>query len=89
MYISNVHLITEVSWQSKRQAIPGKKLLSAACDVFVEMGFRDATVAEICRRAGANISAVNYHFGSKETLYQQAGGTPSRNPSGFHPRTAG
>jgi len=49
-----------------------EKLLTAASDVFVDKGFRDATVAEICRRAGANISAVNYYFGSKEALYQEA-----------------
>jgi AcrR family transcriptional regulator len=48
-----------------------EKLLSAAGDVFVDKGFRDATVAEICKRAGANISAVNYYFGSKEALYQE------------------
>lgn len=47
-------------------------LLSAASDIFADKGFRDATVAEICRRAGANISAVNYYFGSKEALYQEA-----------------
>ncbi|GLI38165.1 TetR/AcrR family transcriptional regulator [Geobacter hydrogenophilus] len=49
-----------------------EKLLAAAGDVFIEKGFRDATVAEICSRAEANISAVNYHFGSKEALYQEA-----------------
>ncbi len=48
------------------------RLLTAASDVFVEKGFRDATVAEICNRAGANISAVNYYFGSKEILYQES-----------------
>lgn len=48
-----------------------KKLLIAAGDVFIEKGFRDATVAEICKRAEANISAVNYYFGSKEALYQE------------------
>lgn len=48
-----------------------EKLLNAASDVFVEKGFRDATVAEICDRADANISAVNYYFGSKEALYQE------------------
>lgn len=49
-----------------------EKLLAAASDVFVEKGFRDATVAEICNRADANVAAVNYHFGSKEALYQEA-----------------
>lgn len=58
---------------SMRKSITKKeKLLTAAGDVFVEKGFRDATVAEICDRAEASISAVNYHFGSKEALYQEA-----------------
>lgn len=48
------------------------KLLAAAAEVFAEKGFRDATIAEICRQAGANIAAVNYHFGSKEVLYREA-----------------
>jgi AcrR family transcriptional regulator len=49
-----------------------EKLLAAATEVFVAKGFRDATVAEICALADANVAAVNYHFGSKEALYQEA-----------------
>lgn len=44
-------------------------LLQAAGEVFATTGFRAATVRAICRRAGANIAAVNYHFGNKEQLY--------------------
>lgn len=46
-----------------------KRLIEAACRIFAEKGYRDATVAEICEAAGANIAAVNYHFGDKESLY--------------------
>lgn len=44
-------------------------LLRAAGQVFADVGFRAATVREICQRAGANVAAVNYHFRDKETLY--------------------
>jgi AcrR family transcriptional regulator len=56
----------------KKSEAKKEKLLAVAGDIFIEKGFRDATVAEICSRAEANISAVNYHFGSKEALYQEA-----------------
>ena len=48
-----------------------ERLLKAASEIFAEKGFRDATVAEICEAAEANIAAVNYHFGNKETLYDE------------------
>jgi AcrR family transcriptional regulator len=49
-----------------------KSLLAAASEVFAEKGYRDATIAEICEQARANIAAVNYHFGDKETFYKEA-----------------
>jgi AcrR family transcriptional regulator len=46
-----------------------KRLLEAAGGVFAQHGFRAATIREICGRANASVSAVNYHFGDKEGLY--------------------
>ncbi|HOV74279.1 MAG TPA: CerR family C-terminal domain-containing protein [Candidatus Hydrogenedentes bacterium] len=46
------------------------RILEAACKVFSEKGYRDGTHAEICRRAGTNVAAINYYFESKESLYR-------------------
>ena len=45
------------------------RLLEAARVEFAYKGQRDTTVRDICARAGANVAAVNYYFGSKEKLY--------------------
>jgi len=48
------------------------RLLNAASRIFAEKGFQDATIAEICGQAKANIASVNYHFRDKETLYLES-----------------
>lgn len=52
-----------------RSAETEKRLLEAAGRIFAEHGYRGATIRQICEKAGANIAAVNYHFGDKEGLY--------------------
>jgi len=49
-----------------------RHLVEAAITLFAERGFRDTSVRDLAARAGTNVAAVNYHFGSKEALYQVA-----------------
>jgi AcrR family transcriptional regulator len=47
------------------------KLIESACEVFAEVGYHNATIREICSRAGANVAAVNYYFRDKLGLYTE------------------
>lgn len=47
------------------------RLIRAAGELISQRGYRRAGVREICGRAGANLAAVKYHFGSKEALYRE------------------
>ena len=55
----------------KGQDLTREKLIEAAGTVFAERGYRAATIREICRRARANVAAVNYTFGDKMGLYTE------------------
>jgi len=46
-------------------------LLETAGQVFAERGYADATSKEICERAGTPMASINYHFGSREALYEE------------------
>lgn len=46
------------------------KILDAAEELFVEHGFEATSLRLITTAAGVNLAAANYHFGSKEELFQ-------------------
>ncbi len=45
-----------------------RRILDAAEHVFARDGYRGASLRAVTGRAGVNLAAVNYHFGSKEDL---------------------
>jgi TetR/AcrR family transcriptional regulator, regulator of cefoperazone and chloramphenicol sensitivity len=45
-------------------------ILQVAGRIFAEKGFERTTSREICSAAGTNLAAVNYHFGSRDGLYE-------------------
>ncbi len=47
-----------------------ESLLDAAEALFSEHGIEAASLRQITQQAGANLAAVNYHFGSKDGLVQ-------------------
>jgi AcrR family transcriptional regulator len=46
------------------------RILDAAEQLFMEHGFEATSLRSLTTAAGVNLAAVNYHFGSKEELFQ-------------------
>jgi AcrR family transcriptional regulator len=49
---------------------PKGRILDAAELLFVEHGFEATSLRQLTAAASVNLAAVNYHFGSKEELFQ-------------------
>jgi len=73
------------------------RLVAAAAELFAERGFHGTKARDIAERAGVNLAASNYHYGSKRDLYVEVlrgqfadirgelarrGATPPASPSG-------
>lgn len=48
-----------------------EKLLTCAGRLIAAKGYEATTSKEICELAGTNLAAVNYHFGSRDGLYEE------------------
>ncbi len=49
-----------------------ERILDAAERLFMAHGYEGTSMRQITGEAGVNLAAVNYHFGSKESLMQEA-----------------
>ena len=47
------------------------RLLDTAEQLFAQTGIEATSLRTITAEAGANLAAIHYHFGSKETLIQE------------------
>lgn len=45
------------------------RIIEAAGPLFAQHGYDGTTSKKICQKAGVNMAAVNYHFGSRYGLY--------------------
>ncbi len=72
---------TSAAPASKKSALPVRTprpggqatrqhLLETAGQLFAERGFAEGTTKEIAQRAGTPMASINYHFGSREGLYE-------------------
>lgn len=48
-----------------------ERILDAAEQLFAERGFTETSLRSITGKAGVNLAAVNYHFGSKKALIHE------------------
>lgn len=48
------------------------RIISATLDIIGNEGFQNVTVRKIAAAAGVNIAAVNYYFGSKDNVINEA-----------------
>jgi AcrR family transcriptional regulator len=56
--------------EARSPAVTKERILDVAETLFMEHGYEAATLRSITAAADANLAAVNYHFGSKEALFQ-------------------
>ena len=56
---------------AKQESGTREKILAQATEVFLERGYRSATIRMIAGRAKVNSALINYYFGDKKNLYLQ------------------
>jgi AcrR family transcriptional regulator len=62
----------EISWQAQKSAMTRDRILEAAINCFVDLGYTNVTTAKVASAAGVSRGAMLHHFPSKTELIQAA-----------------
>ncbi len=62
----------EISWQAQKSAMTRDRILDAAINCFIELGYTNVTTAKVASAAGVSRGAMLHHFPSKTELIQAA-----------------
>ena len=66
------HSGEDISWQAQKSAMTRDRILDAAINCFVELGYTNVTTAKVASSAGVSRGAMLHHFPSKTELIQAA-----------------
>lgn len=62
----------DISWQAQKSAMTRDRILDAAINCFVNLGYTNVTTAKVAQSAGVSRGAMLHHFPSKTELIQAA-----------------
>jgi len=62
----------DISWQAQKSAMTRERILDAAIDCFINLGYTNVTTAKVASTAGVSRGAMLHHFPSKTELIQAA-----------------
>jgi AcrR family transcriptional regulator len=62
----------DISWQAQKSAMTRDRILDAAINCFIELGYTNVTTARVASAAGVSRGAMLHHFPSKTELIQAA-----------------
>jgi len=62
----------ELTWQAQKSAMTRDKILEAAVDCFINLGYTNVTTAKVASAAGVSRGAMLHHFPSKTELIHAA-----------------
>lgn len=62
----------DISWQAQKSAMTRDRILDAAINCFINLGYTHVTTAKVASAAGVSRGAMLHHFPSKTELIQAA-----------------